>query len=229
MFSHTLSEAELKKQARAEVYLSLENGKIKANGEEMLDTEKIRVAGRHNVSNFMAAIAMSYGRCSPKRLGEVAESFTGLPHRREPVADFGGVRYYDSSIDSSPKRCSATLASFDEKVIIILGGRTKGLDFRELIPALISKAKYIIAMGECAEEIERTLFCSSDFIKAGIPFVRFKLFCDAVEHAAKKAKSGDTVLLSPAATSYDQFANFEERGLAFKRILKDIESKGFIK
>jgi UDP-N-acetylmuramoylalanine--D-glutamate ligase len=136
------------------------------------------------------------------------------------VGIYSGVRYINSSIDSSPKRTAATLSTFSERVILILGGRSKGLDFGELVPALREKTKFIILTGECGKKIKEILDYEVKSGRFGVPYRYEPDFYDAIDYAISKAKAGDTVLLSPASTSYDKFNNFEERGDAFKRYIK---------
>lgn len=224
VFSRKLSEDALKRQIKAELYITEKNRKILVSGDEFLDTEKILVGGNHNILNFMAAIAMSYGKCGKEDVLELAKSFGGLPHRCEFIGEYDGVKYYDSSIDSSPKRCMATLGAIPGKVILILGGRSKGLDFRELLPLLVRKTKLVILTGETARELEELI--KSDVSLALIRYKKIDDFYEAVEYASDAAQRGDTVLLSPAATSFDRFSNFEERGNAFKRYVKDLKTKG---
>ena len=218
VFSHRLSEVELKKAVEAELYVTLNDGYITVSGEKMLKISDIRVKGTHNVENFMAAIAMSYGLADKQLILNTAKEFTGLRHRCEFVGERDGIKYYDSSIDSSPKRTSATLKTFDERVIVILGGRSKGLEFSDLIPTLKQKAKAVVLMGECAEEIANTLSRDPTFT-TDIPYTIRACLSDALEYAASIARHGDSVLLSPAATSYDEFKNFEERGDAFCNLI----------
>ena len=168
---------------------------------------------------------MSLGIAKKENIAELAESFGGLRHRRELVLESDGVGYFDSSIDSSPKRCAATLESFSERVILILGGRSKGLDFGELLPTLARKTKYILLTGECRGEIKRLLERDCRFGDGKIPFHETEDFDGAIRHAHKIAKSGDSVLLSPAATSYDLFSSFEERGNRFKKTITDITNE----
>ncbi len=217
VYSTALSENELRRLVSAELYVTLSGGKIYASGEELLDTADIFVPGKYNVSNYMCAISLSYGDLSKSALKAFAREFGGLPHRREYVGNFSGVDYYNSSIDSSPKRCIATLSSFSTPVILILGGRKKGLEFDELIPHVKKHARLTVLTGESAPEIEE--LCK----KENINYVRIDGFCEAVLYAIGASGVGDTVLLSPAATSYDTFKNFEERGRFFKELVK---SKG---
>lgn len=222
VFSRTESESALKRQINADLYVTEEEGKILVSGERVLDTKDILVGKNHNVLNFMSAIAMSYGKCKNESIVTLAKGFGGLPHRCEFVAKINGISYYNSSIDSSPKRCVATLNMFLERVILIIGGRSKGLDFAELVPTLKEKTKSIIITGECGGEIEYLLKNDKYFLESKIPFLRMDSFVDAVKHAARTAKPGDTVLLSPAATSFDCFKNFEERGEIFRKTVKGL-------
>ena len=219
VFSTKLDDKTLCKTTGAKLRLTLGDGGILANGTPILDTRRIRAPGAHTVKNFMAAIAMSYGYCTAEDISSVAESFCGLSHRCELVAQIDGVDYYDSSIDSTPKRSIATLLMMTRPVVLILGGHSKGLDFGELIPIIASKAKFIIITGECADEIEDAIASSGS--ASHILRARIDDFTEAVEYAKKRASCGDAVLLSPAATSYDKFKNFEERGNAFARIIKN--------
>ena len=216
VFSRKKSEAELRRALNAEIYVTEKDGYITVSGKAMLALRDIRINGAHNVLNFMAAIAMSYGIASKEQIFRVAKNFSGLRHRCEFIREVRGVRYYNSSIDSSPKRTCATLSTFQGRVTVILGGRSKGLDFSELIPVLKKKARTVVLMGECAEEIEGVILKSGDF---KIPYTKLRSFEDAVKYASYAAKDGDTVILSPAATSYDGFRNFEERGDAFREII----------
>jgi UDP-N-acetylmuramoylalanine--D-glutamate ligase len=222
VFSKKYSEEQLRKNVRADLYVTLRDGCITVCGEEFLKTSEILVGGEHNVLNFMAAIAMSYGKSQKEAIENLAKNFGGLPHRCELVCEYNGVKYYDSSIDSSPKRCIATLKSIPNKAILILGGRSKGLEFKELLPILEEKTKFVILTGEAGLEIKELL----DNYES-IKFVYIKDFYDAVERAACEAKTGDTVLLSPAATSFDRFSNYEERGNAFKEHIRYLKSKGY--
>lgn len=226
VISQKHSEDKLRQKVKADLYFTLSDNKIIANRDEILDTNKIFLGGKHNVFNFMAAIAMSYGICSKEAILRLAHNFKGLPHRCEFFGEFSGVKFYDSSIDSSPKRCAATLNTFPDRIIVILGGRSKGLDFKELIPTLIKKAKSIVLTGENGRDAELALNSDTAFSESGIPLVRIDNFFDAAEYAARIAVAGDCVVLSPAATSYDSFSDFEERGNAFKKHIKDLQSKG---
>ena len=216
VFSTELSEAELRKSVEAEVYITLCGGNILINGVAALSIEKMLVKGRHNVLNSMAAIAMTEGIVSDRFRRRTLEGFRGLKHRCERIGKFRGVQYYDSSIDTSPKRCISTLSSFNERVILILGGRTKGQDYKELLPAIKKHVKHAVLTGECSEELYELFLCDAEIKDMKIKYTVIKDFFEAVVYAAAVAREGDSVLLSPAATSYDRFKDFEERGEYFK-------------
>ena len=214
VYSRFLSQAELEKKVEAELYLTLSDGIVCVSGEKLLDTQDVLIPGEHNISNYMCAIALCCDKLDRKALAPFAREFGGLAHRREFVGRFEGVDYYNSSIDSSPQRCISTLKTFDKNVILIVGGRTKGLDFSPILPYLKEKTKLVIATGESAFLLEELCFSHEVNTK------RIDDFEAAVLYAKKTAQAGDTVLLSPAATSYDCFKNFEERGRFFKELIK---------
>jgi UDP-N-acetylmuramoylalanine--D-glutamate ligase len=130
------------------------------------------------------------------------------------------VRYVSSSIDTTPERTKATLSGLDSRVRIILGGRGKGLSLEPLRNVLKKYADKIAVYGEVGREI--TEFIDSDDELKKIPHAAFKVFDEAIDYATDGVKVGDTVLLSPAATSYGEFADYKERGAHFKKRIKSI-------
>ncbi len=215
VFSLVKREEELRRLVKCECYLTVDGDSIILSGMQLLSLKGIKISGRHNLYNLMASLLLANGRYEAARLHELAASFSGLSHRCETVGIFCGVRYINSSIDSTPMRTAATIDSLSGSIILLLGGRSKGLDFSTVIPHFCDKVKTVIASGECRFEIENALKNSvADFHMT-------EAFSDAVKLAVKLAKANDTVLLSPAATSYDEFKNFEERGNAFCNIIKE--------
>lgn len=222
VYSTKSSEEYMRSKIRAKLYVSLSDGIITTEGESLLDTRKIRVAGEHNISNFMGAITLSYEKCKTDDISALAEEFCGLAHRCELVGEYSGIKFINSSIDSSPKRTVATLGMLKERVILILGGRSKGLDYGELLPALKKCAKAIVLTGENRDMLSELLKSDEDFEKNNIPIMLTKNLYEATLAAKKAAKCGDTVLLSPASVSYDEFTGFEERGNTFKKYVKEL-------
>lgn len=185
----------------------------------ILKTEDIKIPGVHNIENYMAAFALTLPYADAEIVKEVARSFSGVEHRLEYVRSFRGVKYYNSSIDSSPVRTEAALSALKERPIVICGGAAKGIPFDSLAVALCKKAKAVVLTGQTAIEIETALKNCADFAQSGLPVMKKEKFKDAVLCARDIAKEGDTVLLSPACTSFDAFKNFNERGKVFKDIV----------
>ncbi len=191
-----------------------ENGEI-----PVLDCKDIKIPGRHNIENYMAAYCVLYDIVSAKTLKEVASTFGGVKHRCEFVREYDGVKYYNSSIDSSPTRTIAALSSFKEKVIVILGGYDKNIPYEPLVLPLLEHAKAAVLTGATAEKIYKAITENGEFEKSGLEIYKQSDFESAVNCAKEIAKAGDTVILSPAAASFDAFENFEVRGDTFKKIV----------
>lgn len=192
---------------------------------KIVRAEEILLPGRHNLENYMTAIALTDGYVTPTDVGEVARTFGGVAHRLERVATVDGVTYYNSSIDSSPSRTAAALSALKEKPIVICGGRDKHVPFDPLAEALFRRAKAVVLTGEAAGQIRAAIDAYAARTRATLPVYGAPLFDDAVRMARDLAKAGDTVLLSPACTSFDAFRNFEERGRHFCELVRSFESK----
>ncbi len=188
------------------------------NTETITRVSDIKLPGRHNVENYMTAIALTHGFVSPETVTEIAHTFGGVEHRCEFVREFEGVKYYNSSIDSSPARTEAALGAFSEKLIVICGGYDKNIPYEPLAKPLCKSAKKIVLVGATAPKIKSALLNYDGY--TGIPEIfEANTFEDAVNMARHIAVDGDTVILSPASASFDMFKNFEERGNVFKDIV----------
>ena len=182
----------------------------------VLCRDDIKLPGMHNVENYMAAIAALWGEVSAEAVLAVARGFGGVAHRIELVRELDGVKYYNSSIDTSPTRTEAALRSFKEKLIVMVGGYDKHIPLEPLVPLLTEKAKFVSATGDTGEKIMQLL------LDSGFPcdkIVYTKEFDGAFRAAVNAAESGDTVILSPACASFDAFKNFETRGNYFKELV----------
>ena len=182
----------------------------------VMSRSDIKLPGMHNVENYMAATAALMGDVSAESVICVARSFGGVAHRIELVREVGGVKYYNSSIDTSPTRTAAALGSFSEKLIVIIGGYDKKIPLEPLVPLLTERAKFVSATGATGEKIMSLL------LDSGYPCDKIVYTSDfegAVNVAAREAKAGDTVILSPACASFDAFKNFEARGNRFKELV----------
>ena len=212
-----------REKVRDGVYI--DNGRIyeSINGQSeiIVTADDILLPGVHNAENYMAAFSAVRGLAGRAAMVETARSFCGVPHRIELVGEFRGARYYNDSIASSPSRTIAGLLAFDRKVILIAGGKDKGIGFDELGAEIIRRVKTLVLTGLTAEKIRSAVVNASEF--TGTPeIIICDEFRDAVLTAMKSAGSGDIVLLSPACTSFDRFRNFEERGNTFREIVREL-------
>ncbi len=200
-----------------------ENGEIFAFGEKIMDETDIKIPGKHNVENYMAAIAATKGLATKDAIVNVARSFGGVEHRIEFVRELDGVKYYNSSIDSSPNRTINTLKVFD-RVVLIAGGKDKGISYEELGEWLAKKTKHIVLIGKTGPVIKESLdkYVKETGIGADIKTEFCQNYEEAVSAARKASEKGDVVLLSNASTSFDMFNNFEERGNLFKNIVNNL-------
>lgn len=199
----------------------LQDGMIFVDGEPLLAEKDILLPGMHNRENYMAAIAVTEGLVSKEAVWRVATTFTGVEHRLETVRIHKGVRYINSSIDSSPSRTTAALGCFTDKVICICGGYDKHIPFAPLANALCEHAKDVVLTGATADAIAQAL---DECEVESKPIVhREGNFQKAVLLASSLATQGDIVILSPACASFDAFRNFMERGEAFRKIVSELE------
>ncbi|MCR4693296.1 MAG: UDP-N-acetylmuramoyl-L-alanine--D-glutamate ligase [Firmicutes bacterium] len=204
--------------SKKDAYVTLSEGVILRGGKPVLKISDIKIPGMHNVENYMAAIAAVEGLAKDEAILEVAKTFGGVEHRIELVRVLDGVSYYNSSIDSSPNRTINTLKVFKNKVILIAGGKDKGIPYDDLGKPLAEKVKILILIGKTADKIEAALKNHENNVK----IIRCKTYEEVVNTAHSLAKDGDTVILSPASTSFDMFKNFEERGNLFKELVNKL-------
>ncbi len=185
---------------------------IYKGGTLILEDSSILLPGAHNRQNYAAAIAATEGLVCGENIKALAESFGGVEHRIELVREKDGVKYYNSSIDSSPTRTAAALNSFSQKLIVICGGYDKNIPLDPLGELFVNKVKTAIVMGNTAPKIKAVLkehrFEGKVIDADGME--------EAVKAAAETAEPGDVVILSPAAASFDKYKNFMCRGQDFK-------------
>lgn len=186
----------------------------------VMSVSDIRLPGVHNIENYMAAVAAVDGMVSDEIIRNFAREFAGVEHRIELVRTRNGVRWYNDSIASSPSRTTAGLRSFPEKVILIAGGKDKGISYEALGPVVNDHVKYLILCGATAGVIRQSVEQAANY--AGLPIVEVGDYPSAVRTADGVAKAGDVVILSPASTSFDRFANFMERGNVFKELVRTL-------
>jgi UDP-N-acetylmuramoylalanine--D-glutamate ligase len=204
--------------------LGVAGGGAAATGPDgrIMSIDELGIPGDHNVSNALAAVAVGllFG-VAPSAIREAAAAFTGVEHRLEPVALVDGVRFVNDSQGTQPDAVIAALRAFDPPVVLIAGGRDKGVDLRELIRVAANRAVAAVVIGESGPELGRRL------TDAGVPIVQSATSmteavqrADALARAARATSGPDdgpaTVLLSPAAASFDMFTDYAARGQAFK-------------
>ncbi|HQU36047.1 MAG TPA: UDP-N-acetylmuramoyl-L-alanine--D-glutamate ligase, partial [Anaerolineales bacterium] len=199
--------------------LNLRDGKLNVT---LMPREKIHLRGDYNVANVLAAFVIGYAAGFPlEAMREAVEDFRGVPHRLELVREWNGVRWYNNSIASAPERTIAVIRSFEEPIVLLLGGRDKNLPWEELMRLAQERVTYAVLFGEAAEKIEKTV-ASLPVGEKRCVFFRVTGLRDAVRKAAEVAKPGDVVLLSPGGTSFDEFKDFEERGERFRAWVQEL-------
>ncbi|MBE6819384.1 MAG: UDP-N-acetylmuramoyl-L-alanine--D-glutamate ligase [Ruminococcaceae bacterium] len=204
-------------------FWDMKSGKIYYNdGEQVhfiMTRADIRLIGDHNVENYLTAIAATWGLADTASVLAVARNFGGVEHRMEFVREVDGVEYYNDSIASSPDRTIAGLKAREEKVILIAGGKNKGLVYDKLGPVVNEKVKVLIVMGETADVIEQSVKNAANYDSAAIKILHAADMEQAVALARENAQAGDIVSLSPASTSFDKYKNFERRGQHYKQLV----------
>jgi UDP-N-acetylmuramoylalanine--D-glutamate ligase len=167
----------------------------------------------HQRENALAALLAAFSAgADPAKALEALASFRGLPHRSERVRTIGGVDWINDSKATNPGAAMATLASQIAPVVWIAGGKDKGLSFEALAEAARGKVRTALLIGEASEKIARAL-------TGRVAFERVDDLEKAIARAQRLAEPGDAVVLAPACASFDQFANFEERGERFKQLV----------
>jgi UDP-N-acetylmuramoylalanine--D-glutamate ligase len=188
----------------------------------LLMREKIALRGDHNVANILAAFTIGHAAGFPLDVMlETVEEFRGVVHRQEFVRELNGVRWYNDSMASAPERTIAAIRSFDEPIVLLLGGRDKNLPWEELMQLASERVDHVVIFGEAAEKIQKTVN------SLGLGGKRFTVartngLHEAVLKAAEVAESGDVVLLSPGGTSFDEFKDFAERGERFRAWVQEL-------
>ncbi len=186
------------------------------HGIEFIKRKDIKLRGIHNVENSMAAILIAKkAGISDSAVIETLKSFEGLEHRLELVTEYEGVTYYNDSKSTTVNALSKALLSFDSPIILIAGGRDKGLDFKKIRTLVHRKLKNLVLIGEAASKIRKELSFPSCYMAENLE--------DAVEYSRKVSVKGDIVLLSPGCASFDMFEDFEQRGRKFKELVTSMK------
>src|SRR5688500_2816850 len=185
----------------------------------LLAVSELGLRGAHNVQNAMAAAAGTLARGLEPEAGAAGlRSFRGLAHRLEEVATVGGVLYVNASKATNVASALVGIESFPGGVHAILGGRSKGGGFTELVPKVAERCRAAYLIGETAPELREAL------APAGVPLHECGDLERAVSAASAAAEPGDVVLLSPACPSYDQYTSYEQRGDHFRALARALMS-----
>ncbi|NLM56483.1 MAG: hypothetical protein GX192_03430 [Clostridiales bacterium] len=205
----------------------------------MLKRSAIKIPGRHNMEHYMAALAALYGRfpteCLVACADKVARSFGGVAHRlelvREEKIEISGIeksiRYYNSSIDSTPSRTAAALSALpDSKIVLICGGYDKHVPYTPLTEAVAAhKGVVAVVLTGASAPLINSAFKEAKERGLPVPEIIYEPDFDAAVQKAStvaREKDADTVLLSPACASFDAFRNFEERGQRFRDVVNNL-------
>jgi len=184
----------------------------------------LRLPGRHNRLNAAAAFAVGQALVLPARTWRRAlRDFEGLPHRLQHVADLDGVSYYNDSKGTTPEAAITALTAFDRPAVILLGGYDKKVDFDALAKCVVRRCRAAICYGATGGKIHAAIDAESKG-EHRCTVLDAEDFQRAVQLARQAAQPGDVVLLSPACASWDLFTNYEERGDAFCRIIRQWSS-----
>ena len=188
-------------------------------GTALLDTARMKISGLHNAANALAALALGDAAGFPMAaMLDALVAFPGLPHRSAWVADIAGVRYVDDSKGTNVGATLAAVAGLHGPLVLIAGGDGKGQDFTPLRGAFAGKVRHVVLIGKDAASLERALSgaCTTEHAAS---------MEEAVARAARAARAGDTVLLSPACASLDMFRDYGHRGDVFATAVLALASR----
>jgi UDP-N-acetylmuramoylalanine--D-glutamate ligase len=187
--------------------------------EPIMQREEIPLRGDHNLENVLAAcIAARLAGAHLSAIAEGVRTFPGVEHRIEFVAEINGVKFYNDSKATNVDATLKAVTAFPSPLIVILGGKDKGSPYTPLVDPLRKNARLVLLIGAATEKIAAELSGAFPIINAGT-------LDRAVEIAFERAQPGDTVLLAPACSSFDQFENFEHRGRVFKELVASLVGK----
>ena len=192
----------------------------------LVSEDQVILPGEFNLENILAAASLIWDDCPVQAIHQVATSFKGVANRIEWLRELDGVRWYNSSVDSSPDRTKKTLEAFRQRgdsLVLITGGQDKNSDYRGLGKAIASTSRRIILCGQNAELIHKII--QEECQEAGVTYDQLNISWaashdEAVRIARELAEPGDAVVLSPAGTSYDRYRNFDERGDYFRNLVR---------
>jgi UDP-N-acetylmuramoylalanine--D-glutamate ligase len=204
-------------------FLAQEHFVLQHNGDEyvLMPQAVMSLRGAHNLLNTLAACAIAYAAGIPaEAMAEGMRGFKGVPHRLEYVRSLGGAAWYNDSKATTPAQTLAAIRSFEEPLVLLLGGRDKDLSWDELAEVVRKRVDHVVVFGEAAGKIAAAIGSLEKGHSLTVHICED--LEEAVQSAASVAENGDVVLLSPGATSFDEFRDFEERGEVFRSWVLDL-------
>ena len=196
----------------------IRKGHIWLGEDPLMPLAEIPIPGPHNAENVMAAAHVARLAGVPlEKIAAAVRTFKAVEHRLEFARSVAGVRYYNDSKATSVDAAMKAIDSFEGNLWVILGGTDKGSDYTLMREKLRDKARAVLLIGAAAEKIGADL-------EGAVPLIPCGTLQQAVSEAYNSARPGDTVLLAPACSSFDQFQNYEQRGQIFKQLVKDLKN-----
>lgn len=200
------------KYKESNLYYNSEDECLYYNGKKLFSIAKRNLLGMHNIENILASVLACLQDNIPiEYIDNAVNNFKSIEHRLEFVKEVNGVKYINDSKATSMSAVMSALKAFDKNIILIMGGRNKGIDFKPLKSIIEERVKKLILTGEASEDLNKMIEVPNKII--------IKDFTEAFNYAKKIAVIGDTVLLSPGCASFDSFKNYEERGKYFKSLV----------
>ena len=189
----------------------------------ILPVSSIKLRGKHNLMNVLAACAIAAAAGIPERsIKKGVEALDGVEHRLEFVRSWHGADWINDSIATAPERSIAAIHSFEEPLILLAGGRDKDLPWGQFADLVQERVKQVILFGEAADLIKDALLSALKVGQSSVPFIKCADLKTAVFKASEIVQSGDVVLLSPGGTSFDEFEDFAERGEYFRQCVQKL-------
>lgn len=184
----------------------------------------LKVPGRHNIANALAAMAASVAvGADPEQMRAALTNYQPLPHRLQFVGEFAGRRFFNDSVATTPESTVVALAAFESPIVLLAGGYDKQVDLSGMAQAIAQRAKAVALMGQTAAMLRQLIeHCDANNCEASAPQ---SSLAESFEWAFSRSAPGDVIVLSPGCASYDWFRNFTDRGQQFTAlVLRKIES-----
>ena len=213
--SHKFKAKKISFGSASEADVKIENSKINYK-DSSFDISRMKLLGKHNIENVMAAVAVSKTLdCHNNTIQSTIDNFNPLPHRIEYVTTINGVKVYNDSKSTTPNSTLKAIESLNSPLILLAGGKDKGTDYEILTKIINEKVKHLVLIGETKNKMREQLGKNINTTIANT-------LEDAVDSALTNSEPSDTLLFSPACSSFDMFKSYEERGRKFKEIVQNI-------